>query len=136
MTIREAIKMYTEKKCEVCKRDYLDVVNNTSLCVIIPLNNGVRIFIDTHPEVETIREKYPLEIPNKNGIFKRVSFEVLDDKDPIIPESMKKYINKSSCMGVLYYVDTAKERVINEFISCNGGINVKEYSKYIEILWE
>ena len=110
-TIREAIKFYTERKCVVLKREYLDIVFTTSLCVIIPLKNGVRIFIDTHPEMEYLKEECPLEMPNKNGIFKRVSFEILDGVEPVITSLN---INKSSCNGVLYYVDAAKERAINE----------------------
>ena len=136
MTIRAAIKFYTERKCSVSKMEYLDVVFATSLCIIIPLNNGVRIFVDTHPEMEYLKEKYPLEIPNKNGIFKRISFEILDDREPIIPECIRKYISNSSCNEVLYYADTVKERVINEFISYNGGIDIEKFTKNVVELWQ
>ena len=137
MTIREAIKAYTERKSKTLKRDYLDVVNNTGLCIIIPLNNSVRIFIDTHPEMEYLNRDYPLEMPNKNGVFKRISFEILDDGVlPVIPVNMAKCISKSCANGVLYYVDTVKEKVINEFINDNGGINIEEYQKEIISLWE
>lgn len=39
MTIREAIKEYTESKAKVLGREISYVINNTSLCFIIPLNN-------------------------------------------------------------------------------------------------
>lgn len=136
MTIREAIKVYTERKSKTLKRNYFDVVNNTSLCIIIPLNNGVRIFIDTPTEMEYLKRDYPLRMPNKNGVFKRISFEILDGKEPVIPDSIKKYTTKASAYGVIYYVDTAKERDINEFISSNGGINIEEYQKEIISLWD
>lgn len=135
MTIREAISLYSDYKSKCIKRNISYLVNNTSLCMIIPLNNGVRIFIDTHPEIEEIRKKYPLEMPNKNNVFKRISFEISDDEEPVLPESIKKYTGESPCNGVLYYVDTAKERAINEFINANGGIDENLYKRYQEEIW-
>lgn len=136
MTIREAITKYEETKAKALNRDFLDVVNNTSLCIIIPMNNGVRISIDTHPEADYLKEKYPLEMPNKNGVFKRVSFEILDDGiAPILPISIKDNITTSLASGVAFYVNCAKERVINEFINFNGGINEEKFTYDIIEQW-
>lgn len=135
MTIREAIKEYTESKAKVLGREISYVINNTSLCFIIPLNNGVRIFIDSHPEADYFKNDYPLEMANKNNVFKRISFEICDDTEPVIPKTMEKYITRSSANGVLYNVDAAKERVINEFISYNGGINEEKFIGNIKELW-
>lgn len=124
ISIREAIYAYQLVKSISIKKDYLDTVFNTALSIIIPMNNGVRIFIDTHPEVDFLKEKFPLEMPNKNGIFKRISFEILDNGcDPIIPNTINPYLHKTVATGVLYYADTVKERVVNEFIVYNGGID-------------
>lgn len=128
ITIRQAIRIFTESKAARLKRDFFDVLYNSSLCIVIPLNNGVSIFIDSHPEMEYFKSNYPLEMPNKNGVFKRISFEILDNPNNgvVIPNSIDKYISKSSFRGVLYHVDAAKESVVNEFISANGGININE----------
>jgi len=138
MTIREAIKIYNERKSKVLNRDYLDVVNNTGLCIVIPLNNGINIFIDTHPEMDNFKEKYPLEMPNKNGIFKRISFEVFsENKEPVIPECVQKYICKSfTIYPISYYFHPMKERLINTFIKYNGGINEGEFIDYVNNLFE
>ena len=135
MTIREAIKEYTESKAKVLGKEISYVINNTSLCFIIPMKNGVRIFIDSHPEADYFKKSYPLEMPNKNNVFKRISFEICDDAEPIIPKTMEKYVARSSANGTLYFVDAAKERSINEFISCNGGINEEKFIKDIKELW-
>ena len=129
MTIREAIREYTESKAKIFGREVSCVIHDTCLCFIIPMNNGVRIFIESHPEADYFKKKYPLEMPNKNNVFKRISFEICDDKEPIIPKSMDKYIKHYSINGTLYFVDAAKERAINEFISCNGGINEENLSE-------
>ena len=72
---------------------------------------------------------------NKNNVFKRISFEICDDTEPVIPKTMEKYITRSSANGVLYYVDAAKERVINEFISYNDGIDEEKLISSIKELW-
>ncbi len=136
MTIREAIEEYTKRKAKVLGREISHVVNNTSLCFIIPMNNGVQIFIDSHPEAHYFKKEYPLEMPNKNNVFKRISFEICDDSEPVIPKAMEKYVTQSSANGVLYYVDAAKERVINEFISYNGGIDEEKFIENIRELWD
>lgn len=135
MTIREAIRIFSERKANVLNRKYLDIIFDTSLCIIIPMKNGVRIFIDTHPEAEYLGRDYPLQMPNKYGIFKRISFEICDDTEPIISESMIKYISKSSCTGTLFYADTVPEKVINEFINDNGGIDIDEFIDNINSLY-
>lgn len=137
MTIRQAINTYSE-----CKKDainYLnkkhgaktyslnEIIQTTSLCVIIPLHNGVTMFIDTHPEVDSIREKFPEDMPNKNCVFKRLSFEIEDGGNPVFPDSIKKHVSVSECNGIAYFIDSAKERVVNEFISYNGGIDEEAY---------
>lgn len=136
MTIREAIEKYTTEKANYLHREYKDVVNDTSLSIIIPLKNGISIFIDVCPYLESVRKNYPLEMPNKNGIFKRLSFEILDyGVIPVIPKSMEKYVCESHCCGVSCYIDSAKEKVINEFISANGGINTDKYFDNVHSLW-
>lgn len=135
MTIREAIREYTESKAKALSREVSHVIHNTSLCFIITMNNGVRIFIDSHPEADYFKKEYPLEMPNKNNVFKRISFEICDNVEPIIPKAMDKYIKHSSANGTLYFVDAAKERPINEFINCNGGINEEKLIKDIKELW-
>lgn len=135
MTIREAIREYTESKAKILCREVSHVTHNTSLCFIIPMNNGVRIFIDSHPEADYFKKEYPLEMPNKNNVFKRISFEICDDVEPIIPKAMEKYVSRSSASGTLYFVDAAKERVINDFLSCNGGINEEKLIRDIKELW-
>lgn len=135
MTIREAIKEYTESKANVLGKEISCVVNDTSLCFIIPMNNGVRIFIDSHPEADYFKKSYPLEMANKNNVFKRISFEICNDAEPIIPKTMEKYTTRSSANGVLYYVDAAKERVINEFINYNDGIDEEKLISNIKELW-
>ena len=137
MTIREAIKEYTEQKSSCIGKDYLDAIFNTGLCLIIPLNNGVRIFIDTHPEMDYLKDKYPLEMPNKNGIFKRISFEIIDNGiNPKIPDGLQKYISEVSSNDISYYINTAKEKFINEFINDNGGININEFHDNLKSLWD
>ena len=135
MTIREAIQKYTEIKAKALGREISHVIYNTSLCFIIPMNNGVRIFIDSHPEADYFKKEYSLEMPNKNNVFKRISFEICDDVEPIIPKAMDKYVKHSSANGTLYFVDAAKERPINEFINCNGGINEEKLIRDINELW-
>lgn len=138
MTIREAINMYTKYKANCITGGIvtLTLMRTTSLCFTIPLNNGVCIFIDTHPEIDDFAEKYPQEYPNKNGVCKRVSFEIGNEVEPVLPKSILKYTSKSHCNGILYYVDAAKERDINEFINANGGINKDLFEKQQKALWE
>lgn len=136
MTIREAIKFYTDRKATVLKKSYLEVVRSTSLCIIIPLKNGSKVFLDTHPEIPSFWEDYALDMPNKNGVFKRLSFEILDTGvEVVIPRSISNKVSDSSANGILYFVDTATERAVNEFISCNGGIDVDNFVKDVEFLW-
>jgi len=135
MTIREAIKKYTESKAKILGKEISYVINNTSLCLIIPMNNGVRIFIDSHPEFDYFKKDYPLEMANKNNVFRRISFEILDEAEPIIPKTMEKYITRTSANGVLYYIKAAKECIINEFINYNDGIDEEKLISNINELW-
>lgn len=137
MTIREAIKTYEEIKAKYLKIDYTYAVNNTSLCVIVPLNNGIKLFIDTHHGMDFIREKYPSDLPNKNGVFKRVTFEIIHNGvKPVIPDSLVKYTHFNGFDGEFsHFIDSAKERPINEFINLNGGINEEHYKKCVTELF-
>ena len=134
MTIREAINLYTNAKAEYLGRNFLDVIQNTTLSLIVPLKNGSKLFIDTYTD-DYFKEKYPLEQPNKNGVFKRISFEIYN-KEPILT-SIKKYTSVSSANDTLYYVDNAKERCVNEFLCDNGGIDYDAFYKTnIKGVWE
>ena len=138
MTIRQVINKYNMAKANYLDKDLLYVIFNTSTCLIITMNNGMKIFLDIHPEMDYMKkEEFKLELPNKNGVFKRISFEILYNnvEDLKIPLSMANKITKSSCNGVAYYVDLAKEKVINEFISLNGGINLDDLQKNINEMW-
>ena len=138
MTIRQAINKYNMAKANYLDKDLLYVIFNTSTCLIITMNNGVKIFLDIHPEMDYMeKEEFKLELPNKNGVFKRISFEILCNnvESLKIPLSMTNKITKSSCNGVAYYVDLAKEKVINEFISLNGGINLDDLQENINEMW-
>lgn len=136
MTIRKAIELYFTHKSHALSKDIGTLVRTTCLCFIIQCNNGVTIFIDTHQNMEGFKDKYPLEYPNKNNVFKRVSFEILDIVKPILPRSILKYTSESPCNDVLYFVDTAKERAINEFINANGGIDEEKLNKEMKDLWK
>lgn len=64
-------------------------------CLIITMNNGIKIFLDIHPEMDYMKkEEFKLELPNKNGVFKRISFEILYNnvEDLKIPLSMANKI--------------------------------------------
>lgn len=136
MTIRKAIELYFTYKSHALSKDIETLERTTCLCFIIPLNNGVFIFIDTHTNMKDFKDKYPLEYPNKNNVFKRVSFEIMDIGKPVLPRSILKYTSESSYKDTLYYVDAAKERVINEFINANGGVNKEKFEKEMKELWE
>ena len=133
MTIREAINEYTNAKADYLGQNFLDVIQNTNLCVNIPLKNGSVLFIDTYTS-DYFKENYPLEQPNKNGVFNRVSFEIYGEEPNI--SSIAKYTFPSQANGVLYYVENAKERAINEFISDNGGIDEDDFHAKIKEMWE
>lgn len=145
MTIRQAINTYSEckmdainatrKKHGMTELSFNDIIQTTSLCVIIPLRNGVTIFIDTHPEIDSIREKFPEDMPNKNCVFRKLSFVIEDGTNPVFPDSIKKYMNASECNGIAYFIDRAKERVVNEFISYNGGIDEEGYERRLNELF-
>ena len=115
MTIRQAINKYNMAKANYLDKDLLYVIFNTSTCLIITMNNGVKIFLDIHPEMDYM-ERF---------IAKEYKPEL----------SMTNKITKSSCNGVAYYVDLAKEKVINEFISLNGGINLDDLQENINEMW-
>lgn len=145
MTIRQALHTYSQrkmncinvgrKKHEMEELSFDNIINTTGLCVIIPLHNGVNMFFDLHPEVPSIRKEFPDECPNKNGIFRRLTFEIDDESNPIFPDSIRQYVNESSCNGVSYYIDRAKERAVNEFISYNGGIDEEDYERRLNELF-
>ena len=44
MTIRQAINKYNMAKANYLDKDLLYVIFNTSTCLIITMNNGVKIF--------------------------------------------------------------------------------------------
>lgn len=136
MTIRKAIELYFTYKSHALSKDIGTLERTTCLCFTIPLNNGVFIFIDTHTNMKDFKDKYPLKYPNKNNVFKRVSFEIMDIGKPVLPRSILKYTSESPCNDVLYFVDTAKERAINEFINANGGIDEEKLNKEMKDLWK
>ena len=81
-------------------------------------------------ELETERlDKYKVYWPgpNKNHIFKKISFEIIDHDKDINIDSIKSYTSKSCANFVAYYVERAKEKHINQFISANGGIDIDQY---------
>ena len=134
MTIREAIKIYGEYRAKKWNVSYLEAINGGTVCVIIPLNSGSRIFVCIDVDADWFREKYPNELPNKNGIFKRLSFEfTFFDTDPIITKEIREQVrcwDNISC-----YVEAVKEKYINELINLNGDINKQEYLKDLDELF-
>lgn len=131
MTIREAIRKFYEKWMQTLNCGYLEAVNRVSVIVTIPLNSGVRLFIDT----------YVNEDVDKNGIFRRLTFDITGSLDPYMLNSDNfAYMGNDYKTYVVYgeYVHkvyAAKEKDINRFISDNGGINVKRYNEYLDGLF-
>lgn len=142
LTIREAIRKYSEKSANDLGMAYIETVCNTSLCFTLPLKNGVTLFFDT-PVGEDFfweKDKYKLERPNDKGIFKRLSFDILNNanggKEPIIPKEIRQQMHLSTRNPnnlSLYYANVAKERIINQFIIANGGIDVEKFNELLDM---
>lgn len=137
MTIREAIKYYFERKAEALNQDYMKTIFTTPLSVIIPMNNGIKIFVEVYTNAEFMyRNEFRLGLPNKNGVFKRLSFSILpyNISKLKVPDTIKLekcFTNEK----IDYCVDLTKERFVNQFISLNDGIDENEYKRLIETLW-
>lgn len=133
-TIRQAVNYYYETKATNFEMDIADAIKTTSLCFIIKLNNGISIFINMNQYDEYVTLK-----PNKNGVFKKFLFEFYGNTKPVIPEIMKGSISKLHSFDNGVHFETTqpiKERVMNEFISLNGGINEEYFKESINKLWE
>lgn len=136
MTIREAIATYIGKWATMPafhdKTDY-EILQQINVCVIIPLKSGHEIFIDNCKDDE----------PNKNGVFKRLSFTIeIDDNCndtclPKVPNNISYSTRKYRWHGrnkIDLYFDKIKERDINSFISLNGGIDIDGYNEHLDKL--
>ena len=136
MVIREAIAVYLDKWSHMPafhgKTTY-EILQQIDVCVTIPLKSGHEIFIDNCKD----------DIPNKNGVFKRLTFtmEIDDGNDacfPKVPNNISYSINKYRWYGrnkVDLYFDRIKERDVNIFISLNGGIDIDGYIKHLNNLF-
>lgn len=134
-TVREAIKEYWHRRSIQLGISYEESAMKHNTCVIIPLGNGHEIFIDNYVALG--------EVPNKNLVFRKLSFEIeynkLDLFPPNIrslpaPESTNEYKYGKDKFISLYFEDV-KERDINSFIIDNGGIDDYNYDKKLKELF-
>jgi hypothetical protein len=133
-TIRNLVEMYTNKKCDYLNKNYSEIINSTALCLIFETNNGTECFIDMHPEMDyTSKSEFKYQRPNSRNVFKKFDFEIVKG-NPIFPQNMKAepWILNDYC---LFTVEPTKEKIVNEFISLNGGINVAKLKENIDNMY-
>lgn len=139
MTIREAIDMYLDKWAHMPSfkkyKNNIEILQHIDVCVTIPLKSGHEIFIDN----------YKYDKPNKNGVFKRLSFTIeLDDNGentcfPKVPDNISYTTRKYKWCDrnkIDLYFHKIKERDINSFILSNGGVDKDKYIVHLNKLFD
>jgi len=131
-TIRNLVEQYTTKKANYLQKSYAETINKTSLCIIFYTQNGTRIFIDMHPEMQyTQRTECNYEKLNKNNVFRRFVFEVISGDNIVLTKGIG--FEPWTINEHLKYTINApiSEKKFNEFIMDNGGIDTKKLTEHI-----
>jgi len=135
-TIRNLVEQYTTKKANYLQKSYVEIINETSLCIIFYTQNGTRIFLDMHPEMQyTQKPEYNYERPNKKNVFRKFVFEVISGDNIVLTKGID--FEPWTINEHLKYIINApiSEKKFNEFIMDNGGINTKKLTEDINHSW-
>ncbi len=125
-TIREVIKKATEIKSEELNLSYDETIQTTSLCIVVYTKNGVQLLVDMHPD------HHPL----KKNVYRKISFSI-DKGDYNVPQEIwnygEKWVHNNHFLAQFSGVP---ERLFNEFLSMNGGVNMDKFIKDFTSLWK
>lgn len=118
-------------RAKVFHKTLKETFEEARLYVIFQLKNGTTCSIDM--DADTAPDN-AIITPNSRNVFKYFNYvDIAPIDKTIIPESMIKSLTISSYCdshGICYYSSFStpiKEKVMNEFIAANGGINTEKF---------
>lgn len=146
MRIRTTIKHIAQRRCRWFNETWIENLNNSPLCGIIPLTGGMAIYLD-QPTADwcKLHREPPGTYPDKNGVIKNLSVDIVyredydgDDIEPVTRDELKRYIDEPDDLVIdrICRFKYAPEKLIDQFIKDNGGIDTVAYKKWLDEEYE